>query len=107
MKLAMGLLRIFDVPSRNEALIGDLAEERAAGRSLTWLWGQTFAAIGNTVARKFCNRTERPRFVLALSATVGCLHFSAIGLADVSWEQGNLTRTEAKAPLFRVSFTGS
>lgn len=43
--IAEWLLSRFGITQRNEALIGDLAEEFQNGRSATWYWKQTAVAI--------------------------------------------------------------
>lgn len=63
MKLAIWLLNRFSVPERDESLLGDLLEERAAGRSSLWLLGQTLSAICDTVLRDW-----REHWILALRA---------------------------------------
>ena len=43
--LAVGLLEYFAIPTRNEALMGDLNEEFQHGRSACWFWKQTVVAV--------------------------------------------------------------
>jgi hypothetical protein len=47
---AMWLLERFDTCGAREALIGDLAEEIARGRSRLWIWKQVLALCGLAAA---------------------------------------------------------
>jgi hypothetical protein len=71
-RLATWILNRFAAGPRREALIGDILEDFAAGRSITWYWRQvlTAAAVGSLVSLY-----ERPRGVLraaALAALTVC-----------------------------------
>jgi hypothetical protein len=44
-KLATWLLNHFEPINRNEALIGDLAEQYRRGRSRSWYWRQVVVAV--------------------------------------------------------------
>jgi hypothetical protein len=70
--------------------MGDLIEERAAGRSALWLWGQTAAAIADTVARDLGDH-----WVLALRAIgtgwlAGFLSGSILARIPLWWLTWNL-----------------
>lgn len=55
--VAERLLQAFDIPRRNQFLMGDLVEEYCHGRSVLWLWRQTLSAVVLTLFRDV--RTHR------------------------------------------------
>jgi hypothetical protein len=54
MNAALWLMDRFSVP---DALIGDLVEQRRAGRSAVWLWRQAVVAVLETTHRRILDRT--------------------------------------------------
>lgn len=91
-RAAMWLLKRSGAAEENRPLIGDLLEERAAGKSAAWLWRQTFALLARRIVRDL-----RQHKCLAIRAVLtGMLALFAGMLArqhitpSVSWSNGRV-----------------
>jgi hypothetical protein len=83
---AVWLLDAFNVTDNNPALIGDLAQERSAGRSSVWFWRQVLAAIGFAVGEEIYNhKLLTIRAVIAGEAAVLLSYFALIGALGSHW----------------------
>lgn len=51
--VAFWLLKKLVTGPNREALLGDLLEQRAAGKSSAWFWKETLIAVGATIAAEF------------------------------------------------------
>lgn len=69
-RLATYLLKAFAHPYQREALIGDLLEEHARGRSSAWYWWQVLCVLGNSAQKAI--RARLPALV-TLAAWWGLL----------------------------------
>jgi hypothetical protein len=67
--LALWLLERFGSCGPREALIGDLLEEIAQGRSRFWVWQQVLALCGCAAVGHVLNRTQTAH-VIALALSV-------------------------------------
>jgi hypothetical protein len=68
-RLALWLLERLDACGTREALIGDLVEEIALGRSRFWIWQQVVALCGLATAGHVRNYTQNAHLIaLALGA---------------------------------------
>lgn len=79
--LAVWLISRFAPARHREALLGDLSEQLAAGRSSLWYWRQTFAAV--------CSvhwPVSRP-LLTALKAALLALGLIVMGAGTLSWAQ--------------------
>jgi hypothetical protein len=73
-RFALWLLERFDASGTREALIGDLVEEIAQGRSPFWVWQQVFAVCGLAAAsqlRKYVQITHLIAFALGVFFAAG------------------------------------
>ena len=87
-RLAVRLMARADATGAHEALIGDLLEEIAHGRSRWWLYQQLIGLYGVTLAARARDQARlRPSMVaLALAAVLlGGLSIASIGSVLVAW----------------------
>jgi hypothetical protein len=66
----------------NPALLGDLLEERAAGRSRGWFWKQMIVAVGRSI---FNEVREHPVLLLRAIATVLVVEFAVVIAASAAF----------------------
>lgn len=97
-RLAMHALELF---VRDEALIGDIAEEFAAGRSRGWVWSQTMAAVGGRLMRAWdihnlFSVNGRVLQVLMMALVAYCAVFM-VRMLDVLVFHGTLARAAEPA----------
>jgi hypothetical protein len=62
-QIALWLLERFDSGGAREALIGDLVEEIARGRSRFWVWQQVLAVYGLAAASQLRNYLQVPHLI--------------------------------------------
>jgi len=63
----------------DEALIGDLAEQRAAGRSRAWFWRQVIAAVARRLVSDVIAHPFRTMFAVAIGLILRRLTLAAWG----------------------------
>jgi hypothetical protein len=61
---ALRLLERFDADGAREALLGDLIEELALGRSRFWIWQQILAWCGVAALRRLRNYAATPHLIV-------------------------------------------
>jgi len=79
---ALKLLARADASATREALIGDLLEELARGRSRWWLWQQLIGLYGLTLVAHVRHRARLTPFVVALA--LGAVLLAGVSIASVS-----------------------
>jgi hypothetical protein len=81
MRSALWLLRTVGSGPSIDALIGDLMEERKAGKSVAWLWGQVVLAIASTFVADI---RRHPFYLLrASSMTLGLVALLALAMIEL------------------------
>ena len=85
---ALKLLARADASGTREALIGDLLEELAHGRSRWWLWQQLIGLYGLALATHARRHARLTPFVVALALSVvllGGVSIASIGSVLEAW----------------------
>ena len=87
-RLALRLLLRADASGTREALIGDLLEEIARGRSRWWLWQQLFGLYGLALAAHARHHARLTPLVVALALSVvllGGVSVASVGSVAEAW----------------------
>ena len=87
-RLALKLLAHADASGTPEALVGDLLEEIARGRSRWWLWQQLIGLYGLALATHARDHARLTPFVVALALCVvllGGVSIASIGSVLEAW----------------------
>jgi hypothetical protein len=71
--LALRVLELSDSCGTRDALVGDLLEEIAHGRSRLWIWQQVIAYCGFALVRRVRYHTPRSGHVIALAPCASLL----------------------------------
>jgi hypothetical protein len=86
--LALRLLARADPSGTREALIGDLLEEIARGRSRWWLWQQLIGLYGLTLAAHARHHARLTPLIVALALAVvllGGVSIASVGSVLQAW----------------------
>jgi hypothetical protein len=87
-RLALRLLARADASGTREALIGDLLEEIAGGRSRWWLWQQLIGVYGLALAAHARHQARLRPCVVALGLSVlllGGISIASVGSVLEAW----------------------
>ena len=84
---ALRLLERFDADGAREALLGDLVEEIALGRSRFWVWQQILALCGLAAVRRVRTYAETAHLIVLAPGVclVGALWIAPLAKVLATW----------------------